>query len=182
MSHSNTPPVRNRAPLTARSSSLRYVSAAEHQTAEQYSKTGRTKPRKHSQEAIYHGTLTRTSSRYQVFEKLLWKPSEDASQRSSLNQMSLRKITRSSDSYSTVPPIVNGGDWGCIVHDLETIIVLVLLAFNFIPQRSHHSQTLPRPQIRDSATATLKPSKWSHQHNRSAYFPLTVYNKLTVYN
>ena len=36
MSHSNTPPVRNRAPLTARSSSLRCVSAAEHQTAEQH--------------------------------------------------------------------------------------------------------------------------------------------------
>ena len=47
MSHSNTPPVRNRTPLTARSSSLRCVSAAEHQTAEQYSKSGRTKPRKH---------------------------------------------------------------------------------------------------------------------------------------
>ena len=45
--HSNTPPVRNRAPLTARSSSLRFVSAAEHQTGEQYSKTGRTKPWKH---------------------------------------------------------------------------------------------------------------------------------------
>ena len=39
-------------------------------------------------------------------------------------------ITRSSDSFSTVPPIVNRGDWGCIVRDLETIIVLVLLAFN----------------------------------------------------
>ena len=47
MSHSNIPPVRNQAPLTARSSSLRCVSAAEHRTAEQYSKTGRTKPRKH---------------------------------------------------------------------------------------------------------------------------------------
>ena len=47
MSHSNTPPVRNLAPLTARSSNLRGVSGAEHQTAEQYSKTGRTKPRKH---------------------------------------------------------------------------------------------------------------------------------------
>ena len=41
MSHSNTPPVRNRAPLTARSSSLRCVSAAKHP------KTGRTKPQKH---------------------------------------------------------------------------------------------------------------------------------------
>ena len=30
-------------------------------------------------------------------------------------------ITRSSDSFSTVPPIVNVGDWGCIVRDLETI-------------------------------------------------------------
>ena len=46
-SHSNTPPVKKLAPLTTRSSSLRCVSAAEHQTAEQYSKTGRTKPIKH---------------------------------------------------------------------------------------------------------------------------------------
>ena len=38
------------------------------------------------------------------------------------------------DSFSTVPPMVNGGDWGCIVHELETIIVLVLLAFNIIPK------------------------------------------------
>ena len=30
-------------------------------------------------------------------------------------------ITRSSDSFSTVPPIVNEGDWGCTVRDLETI-------------------------------------------------------------
>ena len=42
-------------------------------------------------------------------------------------------ITRSSDAFRTVPPIANGGDRGCIVCDLETIIVLVLLAFNFIP-------------------------------------------------
>ena len=47
-------------------------------------------------------------------------------------------ITRSSDSFSAVPPIVNAGYWGCIVRDLETIIVLVLRAFNFFPQRSHH--------------------------------------------
>ena len=46
MSHSNKPPVRNRAPLTARSSRLRCVSAAENPTAAVYSKTGRIKPRK----------------------------------------------------------------------------------------------------------------------------------------
>ena len=37
------------------------------------------------------------------------------------------------------------------MRDLETIIVLVLLALNFIPQRSHHSLTLPWSRIRDSA-------------------------------
>ena len=58
---------------------------------------------------------------------------------------------------STVPPIVNGGDWGCIVRDLETIIVLVLIAYNFIPQRSHHSLTLPRLRFWDFATVTLTP-------------------------
>ena len=55
-------------------------------------------------------------------------------------------------------------DWGCIVQDLETIIVLVLLAFNFIPQRSHYSLTLPRSRIRDSATATLTPGGWHNSH------------------
>ena len=54
------------------------------------------------------------------------------------------------------PPMVNVGGWGCIVLDLETIIVLVLLAFNFIPQRSHHALTLTRSRHRDSATATLR--------------------------
>ena len=54
-------------------------------------------------------------------------------------------------------PIVNGGDWGCIVRDLETITVLVLLAFNSILQRLHHSLTLPRSRFRDSAIATLTP-------------------------
>ena len=48
-----------------------------------------------------------------------------------------------------------GGDWGYIVRDLETIIVLVLLAFNFIPHRLHHSLTLLRSRFNDSATATL---------------------------
>ena len=42
-----TTPVKKLAPLTTRSCSLRCVSAAEHHTAEQYSKTGRRKPRKH---------------------------------------------------------------------------------------------------------------------------------------
>ena len=43
------------------------------------------------------------------------------------------------------------------MHDLETTIVLVLLAFNFIPRRSHQSLTLPMSRIMDSATVTLTP-------------------------
>ena len=58
---------------------------------------------------------------------------------------------------STVLIIVNSGDWGCIVRDLETIIVLVLLAFNFVSQWSHHSLTFMRSGLRDSATVTLTP-------------------------
>ena len=53
--------------------------------------------------------------------------------------------------------MVNDGDWGCIVRDLETIIVLVLLAFNFIPQRAHHAFTLTRSRFRESATVTQAP-------------------------
>ena len=36
------------------------------------------------------------------------------------------------------------------MHDLETIIVFALLALNFIPQRSHHSLTLPSSRFRDA--------------------------------
>ena len=157
MSHSNTPPVRNWAPLTARSSSLRCVSAAEHQIAEQYSKTGRTNPRKHLP------TSALSWNTHQDFLKIpsLCEAALEAERRCFskviFESNVTPKITRSSDSFSTVPPIVNGGDWGCILRDLETIIVLVLLAFNFIPQRSHHSLTLPWSSIRDSATTTLMP-------------------------
>ena len=84
-----------------------------------------------------------------------------------------QNITRPSYSFSTVPAIANGDDCGCIARDLDTIIVLALLALNFILQRSHSSLALPRSRFRDSATATLMPgdmaqqqSKWSHRHNR----------------
>ena len=134
------------------------VSAAKQNTAIKYSKTGRANPKSISQEATYHGILTRTPSRYQASEKLLWKVSIEASQMSSWNQMSLTNISRSSDSFNTVLPIVNGSDWGCNVHDLETIIVLEILVFNFISQMSHHSLTLLRVWFRDcSAAITLTP-------------------------
>ena len=103
-----------------------------------------------------HGILARTSSRYHAIERLLLIQSEYASKITLESNVTLN-ITRSSDFFSTVPPIVNAGYWWYIVRDLETIIVLVLLAFNFIPQRSHHSPTLMRSRLRDTATVTLMP-------------------------
>ena len=108
MSHSNTPPVRNRTPLTARSISLRCVLAAKHQTAEQYYKTGRTKPRKHlprdnlswntRQDFLKIPSLWEAAlgTEWRFFSKVIFE----------LNVTP--KITRSSDSFSTVLPIVNG--------------------------------------------------------------------------
>ena len=152
MSLSVTLPVKNLAPLTALSSSLRSVSAAEHHTAEQYSKTGRTKPRKHHQRS----DLSRNTRQYFLKMPNLLETALETKRRCfskvSLESNVTPNITRSSDYFNTVPPIANPGDALCV-----TIVVFVVLAFNFIPQRSHHSLTLPRSRIRDSATVTLTP-------------------------
>ena len=156
MSHSNTSPVRNRAPLIIRSSSLRCVcSRAPHcRTVLQnwQHKTPKASPKKgsiieHSPGLPRETKSLRSSSRTErkCFSNVI------------LELKVTPNITRSSDSFSTVQIIVNEVDFGSIVRDLETIIVLVLLAFNFIPQRSHHSLTLRRSRIREFATVTLTP-------------------------
>ena len=97
-----------------------------------------------SQGAIYHGILART--RYKVFKKLLWKLRRCVSKVILESNVTPNRI-RSSDSFRLVSPTFNGCDWGCIMHDLETIIVLALLTFNLIPQSSHQALTLPRSLI-----------------------------------
>ena len=84
----------------------------------------------------------------QDFPKIpsLWNCSADRAKirlKSHLESKVTPKVSISSDSFSTVPPI-NADDWGCIVRDRETIIISVLLSFSFIPQRSYHSLTLTR--------------------------------------
>ena len=87
-------------------------------------------------------------------------------------------IARSADSFSTVPSRVNGVNRGWTVHDLGTIIVLVLLAFSFIPHKLHHTLTLLRSYFIGSEMATLslgmtqQAPEWSRQHNHKAWFPL----------
>ena len=142
--------------MTTRSCMFMCVSAAEHRTAEQVSKPIRTKPRKHFPKkqsimkylpGLPQTKLLRTAleTERRWFSKVIFK----------LNVTP--NIARSSDPIRTVPPIVNGVDWGCIVREKETIIVLVLLAFNFISQRSHHSLTLTRSRLNDYAIVTLTP-------------------------
>ena len=135
-------PVRNRAPLTTRFCSLRCVYRQPSTTLQNSTpKRARQRPESSSQEAMYHGILARTSSRYQVLRKTALETERRCFSKVILESNVTLNITRSSNSLSTVPPIVNGGDWRCIVRDLKTIIVTDLLAFNFIPQRSHHSIT-----------------------------------------
>ena len=77
-------------------------------------------------------------------------------------------ITRSSDSFSAVPPIVNKGDWGCIVRDLETIIVLVLLSFNSNSLIIKFSRFGDKNQVKSSdCNATILTYSGKHYHQFS---------------
>ena len=132
-------------PLITRSicSSLRCVSAAEHHTAEHYTKADRIKLRKH----LSRSSLQLNTGQDFLKAPSLWVVALETERRCFSNIILESNVTpnipRSSDSFSTVQPIVHGGDSGCIVRDLETIIGLVLLALNLISQRSHYSQAFP---------------------------------------
>ena len=101
----STPPAKQQAPLTTRSSGLWCVSAAEHHTAEQYSKTGKTKPQKH----LPMSNLSWNTR--QDFLKIpsLWESALETERRcfSKVNLESnvTPNISRSSDSFSRT---VNG--------------------------------------------------------------------------
>ena len=179
MSHSNTPAVKKLAPLTTPMSSLICVTAAEHHTAEKYSKTGRAKSRKH---------LTRSNLSWNTRQDFLKIPSLwEANLETVLKCFSMHImesnvnsniISLSSDSFSTVLPIVMG------VPGMHYGWPGALLAFNLIPQRSYHPLTLPKSRFKDSSIVTLllltnvccqywwiynSHQKWSHLHNLSGY-------------
>ena len=99
--------------------------------------------------SIYHQIPTKTSSRYQAFQQLLWKPSEDASQKTFWNHMSLPIYHRRQTPLAQFRQWLMRVTGGWIVRDMETIILLVFLAFGFISQRSHQSLTLTRSLFRD---------------------------------
>ena len=165
--HPNSLPLKKLAPLTTRSSSSRCVSAAEHHTAEQQSKTCRTKPIKHLPRSNLSSNIR------QNFFKIpsLWEAALETERRcfteAILESNVIPNISRSTDSFSTVPPIVNGvtGDALCVI-------------FRFYPQKVTPLTNLAKVTVLDSTTVTLMPygisqqtTKWSNWHNRSAYSP-----------
>ena len=132
--HTQTHPklVRKQAPLATRSSSLMRVSAAEHHTAEQYFTTGRTKHRKHLSRNVRSWKTARISLRYKLS---LWKAALETERRCFSNVILEWNVTnwwRSSDSFSTVPPIVNGciGDALCVAWNYHIIYSLTRTKFN----------------------------------------------------
>ena len=60
----------------------------------------------------------------------------------------------------------------------ETIIVLVLIAFNFILERSRHSLTLPRSRIRDPATWSVWCLHYCRAHATPVYLSCLMPSKL----
>ena len=96
-------------------SSFRCVAVAEHHNEEQSSKASGQNPESISQWAIDLGILANTSSWYQVFENLLWKPPK-MFLNVILESNVTSSITRSLDSFNAVPPILNGGDGAQVEH------------------------------------------------------------------
>ena len=137
MSHSNTSPVRKLVPLTTRSSSLWCVLAAEHYTAELYSIRGRTKP---------WGHLSRSDMSSNTRAGV---PQDTKSFRSCYGNRAKMHLKghlgfKCHFQYIKLIRLLQHSWMGCawpgyIVCDMETITVLVILAFNFIPQRSRLS-------------------------------------------
>ena len=167
-------PVRNLSPLTARSSSLRCVSAAKHQTGEQYSKTSRTKPRNH---------LPRSHLSWSTRQDFLkipspWEAALETERRCFSNVIFESNVTpniiRSSDSFSTVPPIVNGGDWGYIVRNLEIIRCLGLTRIQFHPPKV---TPLTKPaKVTDQGYRNSDARGW-HNCHQSGVISITAFPK-----
>ena len=123
--YANTAPARKTSTPDTLFSSVRCKSAAEHHTAEQYSKTGRTKLQKH---------LRSSDRSWNIFHDFLIIPIKSRNCSSGNSKKKVKpNITRSSDFFTIVLSRVNS----VYVRDLETIIVIVILAFNFIPHRTH---------------------------------------------
>ena len=131
----NIHPIKELAPLTAMSSSLKCVSAAEDHTAEQYSKTGRTKPRNYLPRCnlswnIYLPGLPQDTKPFRSCSgnrvKMLFK----SHLRIKCHSKYIKVIRLLQHSFANSL----WGNWRCIVRCQETSIVLFLLTLYFVPK------------------------------------------------
>ena len=81
------------------------------------------------------------------------------------------KCHSQSDSFIIVPPIVKGGDWECIVRDQETIMIIVLLAFNIIHLRVTLLTNLP--EVRLQGLCYCNSNAWGSRSLQSGAIGLT---------
>ena len=150
--HSKPPPARKSALLTTLSISLSCESAAEHHTAEQYSKTSRKKLQK---------DLRRSDRSWNTCQDFLMIPSIWAvaleTERRCFSKIILAlnvtpSITRSAHSFSTVSSRVNGVNCGWTVTDYHSLSLTRI--------QCHSTQVTPHTTLFwsrfiDSGTATL---------------------------
>ena len=127
--------MKKQAPLATRSSSSRYVSGsrAPHCRTVLTPKWAEQNPDSITHEQSIMKYSPRLPEDIKPLRSCSWKQSEDASQKSSAKQMSF-PIYQGHRLPHHSSPIINGGHLGCSARDLETVIVLVLLAFKFIPK------------------------------------------------
>ena len=137
-----TPPIKKLAPLTTGSCSLRCISAAEHHTAEQYSKTGMTKPRKplardqeQSNIKYYCKDLIKIPCIWEAALETEWRCFWKVTLKSNISHfIKVIRLLQHSSIYSLWGWLGMHCAWLGGHHGLS-------LTLNLIPQNSHHSLT-----------------------------------------
>ena len=126
-------------------------------------------PESISQEVIYHGTLARTSSRYQSLRSC----SGNRAKMLLKGHLGIKCHSQ----YNKVPPIVNGGDRGCLVRDLESITILVLHSISFPKGHTTHFSAT----VTDHRLCYYNSNAWGW-HNRYQSGVISITDLLILQN
>ena len=115
----STPSAEKEAPLTTWSSSLRCLSAAEHHTAEHYSKTAKAKPRKHLPMSNLSWNTRQDFLKIPSLSEAALETERRCFSKVNLESNVTPNISRSSDSFSAVPSMGVTGDALCVTWRLS---------------------------------------------------------------
>ena len=157
---SKTPQARKQALLTTLSSSSRCESAAEHDTAEQYSKTGRTK----LQNDLRRSDRSWNTCQDCLMIPSLWNRGGITGNRAKVllkGHLSIKRYPK----YNKVSRLLQHSSiysqWGQLRMNCAwpgDYYSLSLTSIQFHPNSSHHTLTLFRSRSIDSETANLSPA------------------------